>query len=609
MRLRTILACVLAVALWSAVALGATIKLKDGTVIIGDAKKVGNSYSIRTSDGKMLMIPEANIAEIDGRPVGAAAGGSTGGASPGGASTPGATGGSNFQSIKREADRIDANPSLGVMLWKQFIQKNPNSPDKAAAEAELKQWEALVEGKAEKVNGKWVSGAELEALLKKVGELLRDSYDTSGGEITINGVKGLRNLQEIIRIYPQSFEAHFELGYYYLLQARQFQGHRQNIDSAIKSLQTASRIRPDVPEVWTNLAIAYNFRDRYEDAVQCAWRAVEMVDEKEFVQNLANAIYNAPPRMVSTNRRVRAIAEQAQVLFRKHNITGGAQTWLYMRPNPNRGDSGGSDETERKGPPGIFGNGTGFFISADGYIMTNEHVARPGDYLIVRLHDGSEYLAQRVVIDDDQDIAILKIKVPSPQPYIKIAEYDAPPIGTDVTVLGFPLLSQFGLNSTVKITRGIVTAYDKDQPKVDVTVDAQVNPGNSGGPMVDKYGNLLALVAMKTLAVDASISSYGLGLSPSRIRIFFKKHEGKFPGLEIEFGKSDGEPMNTEQLANRFAPATVCILMCRGEVPPSLRMEAGEDAPGTHDPAPGEDAPGQDGDGEGGRVGPGMMPQ
>ncbi|HMO26699.1 MAG TPA: trypsin-like peptidase domain-containing protein, partial [Tepidisphaeraceae bacterium] len=517
-------------------------------------------------------------------PVGASAGGSS-------ATLPGAPAGSSFHSTKREADRIDANPSLGVMLWKQFIQKNPDSPDKAAAEAELKTWEALVEGNAEKVNGKWISGPELEALQKKVGELLRDSYDTSGGQITINGVKGLRNLEEIIRIYPQSFEAHFELGYYYLLQARQFQGHRQNIDRAIRSLQIASRLRPDVPEVWTNLAIAYNFRSRYEEAVQCAWRAAEMVDEKEFVQNLANAIYHAPPRMVSSNARVRAISEQAQVLFRKHGIGGGGQVWLYMRPNPNRGQSGGAEKDDRKGPPGIFGNGTGFFISEDGYIMTNEHVARPGDYLIVRLHDGSEYLAQRVVIDDEQDIAILKIKTPSPQAYIRIAAYDAPPIGTDVTVLGYPLHSAFGLNSSVKITRGIVTAYDRNQAKVDVTVDAQVNPGNSGGPMVDKYGNLLALVAMKTLAIDPSISSYGLGLSPGRLRTFFTKHEGKFPGLTLEFGKSEGETMTTEQLARRSAPGTVCILRCRGGVPPPLRPEGGEDAPATAEPQPDDAAP------------------
>jgi S1-C subfamily serine protease len=564
-------AWLLAVLLLPLLASAGTLTLNDGTVIEGEIRKVGKSYSVRTPDGRSQLIPEVNVRSVDGVPVNP-----PGGTPPRpGGGTYGTGGSSNFNAVKREADSITSNPSLGVMLWKKFLQSNPSPEDRTAAEAELKFWEQLAEGNAERVNGKWVSGKELEELHAKVKKLLEDAY--APGTRELNGIAGIRNLEQILRIYPQSFEANFEMGFYYLIQARQHIGSVQNIDKAIRSLEAATRIAGDIPESWTNLAIAYNFRKRYEDSVRAAWKAVEMADEKELVQNLANALAHAPPGFTVNNPRVRAINERAQVLFRKHGITGGGNKWTYMRPDPRRRgmakQPGGGDDDDSAGPPGIFGNGTGFLISADGYIMTNEHVAKPGDYLVVRLHDGNEYLARRVVIDDTQDIAILKIDAPTPLTFIRIAEYDAPAVGSEVTVLGFPLLSQFGLRSSVKVTRGIVTAYDKDQPKVDVTVDAQVNPGNSGGPMVDKFGNLMALVAMKTLATDASVSSYGLGLSNGRLRTFFKKHEAKLASLKLEAGKPGEQPLTTEQIVQKVAPATVVILMCRGEVPASLKGE------------------------------------
>jgi hypothetical protein len=564
--------------LWVSVAFGGVLVLKDGTRVEGEIRRIGTSYSVRLPDGTLKMFPEASVATVDGKPVGAAAATPATPGTPGNAS-PAPAGSASFAAVKREADAINSNPSLGVMLWKKYLQSNPTGEDKANAEKELAYWEQLVEGKAEKIRGKWVGGAELEALRKQVDELFEKAFEPGTRELS--GVHGIKNLEQILRIYPDSFDAHFELGFHYLVQAGQLIGSRQNIDRSIRSLESASRLRPDVPETFSNLAIAYNFRDRYVDSVEAAWKAVQMSDEKDLVQNLANALSHAPPGMRMNNARVRKIVEQSLPIFRKHNISGGADKWLYLRPDPRGGggsDGGSPGDDDDKGPPGIFGNGTGFLISADGYIMTNEHVARPGDYLLVRLHNGDEFLAQRVVIDDEQDIAILRIKAPNPLPYIKIAAYDAPTVGADVTVLGFPLLSQFGLRSSVKITRGIVTAFDRDQPKVDVTVDAQVNPGNSGGPMVDRFGNLLALVAMKTLAIDASVSSYGLGLSPGRLRKFFEKHEGKFPGLKLEFATGEGAGMTTEQIVEKVAPATVVILMGRGEVPPSLRAEAGEDA-------------------------------
>jgi hypothetical protein len=92
--------------------------------------------------------------------------------------------------------------------------------------------------------------------------------------------------------------------------------------------------------------------------------------------------------------------------------------------------------------------------------------------------------------------------------------------------------------------------------------------------MVDRHGNLLALVAMKTLAIDASISSYGLGISTDRLRQFVEKQKSHFPNLNFDPGATEGPGLSTEELADKLAPATVCILMMRGEDPGSEEVDS-----------------------------------
>jgi S1-C subfamily serine protease len=212
--------------------------------------------------------------------------------------------------------------------------------------------------------------------------------------------------------------------------------------------------------------------------------------------------------------------------------------------------------------------------------MTNRHVAKPGDYLMVRLADQSLKLAERIVIDDEQDMAVIKIKVTEPAPYVRLAGYDHPEVGADVAVFGFPLLDRFGLHSSVKMTRGIVTAWDQGNELCDVTVDAIVNPGNSGGPMVDHHGNLLALTAMKTISTEGTISTYGLGYSTQRVRKFLAHQKEKLAAAKLESGKDDGAVLTNEELAKRLTPVTVSILMCHG-TPPTMSSDGSVKAPTT----------------------------
>lgn len=561
---RFILATVLVLGLAGA-AIADTVVLKDGTTVEGSVIKFGKEYRVKTADGKTITVREIDVKQIirgsTTSPPPAVAG-SAPPPAPAPALKPGAQGlTSAFSAAKAKAERVEV-PLAAIGLWQAYIDNNPTSPDLESAKAELARWKQLSKDNAEKVNGKWIGGEERKKLLKKVEETLEEAIKAEEG----NTIKAIQKYEEAVKLYPNSFEAHFRLGYFYLVK-----GGNKKYDQAIKSLEQSVRVQPRSPEALTNLAVAYSFRDRHEQAVLTAYKAVQVEDSKELVENLLACFSYAPVGLQRNNARVRPIMEEARVLASKYGISGAVNGFHYLPPGYSDakkraegkgGRGGGGDDDD--GAAGVIGTGTGFFVSDDGYIMTNRHVAEPGDLLMVRFADGTEKPAERIVIDDEQDIALIKVKVDDKVPYVRLAEYDHPNIGTDVTALGFPLGSILG--QTVKITRGIVTAWEKDQDQCDVIVDAQVNPGNSGGPMIDKHGNLLALVAMKTFSLDAttgaSVSSYGLGISNGRIRKFLEKHQGKYT-CKIEPAAASGTTLSSEEIASKLSPAVVCIVMIR----------------------------------------------
>lgn len=537
--------------------LAGKITLNDGTVIEGEIKKTGGSYTVKTKDGALKLISAKDVASVDDGSAAPGAGSTTTG---GAAAKPAAPGevSDDYVKARTAADRSE-QPLLATTIWQKYIDEHPGAADLDRAKDELKKWQEMVDKGAEKIKGKWVVGDDLKKLHEQVAGLLREYMELMTREQTL---KGIAKLQEVIKIYPNCFEAHFELGFFYLVK-----GGNDQYDKAIASLEQASRLKPNSPEALSNLAIAYNFRKQYEKAVVTAYKAAQIEDSKPVVQNLINAISYAPPGMRQNNPKVRPIMEESSLLAARHGIGGASGQWTYMRPQqrpdgPGPGDQGPGAQARR----GIVGSGTGFFLTADGYIMTNRHVAAAGDNLIIVMSDGSRKMAEKIHVDDKQDIAILKIKTESPTTFIKLAAYDTPPIGTDVTVMGFPLGAALGQH--VKITRGVVTSVE-DKPECDVIVDAQVNPGNSGGPMVDKHGNLLALVAMKTFA-DATVSSYGLGISTGRLRKYVDEQKAKLP-FKLEMGAKGAAPLSTEEIAQQYTKATVMILIVAGELPEGLK--------------------------------------
>ncbi|HCX68201.1 MAG TPA: HtrA protease/chaperone protein [Rhodobiaceae bacterium] len=157
--------------------------------------------------------------------------------------------------------------------------------------------------------------------------------------------------------------------------------------------------------------------------------------------------------------------------------------------------------------------GSGFLISADGYIVTNNHVVGEGKDITVIRDDGTEMPAKLIGKDPKTDLALVKVESKKPFPYVVFGDSDNVRVGDWVLAVGNP----FGLGGTV--TTGIVSARGREigaGPYDDfIQIDASINKGNSGGPTFDVYGNV---VGVNTAIFSPTGGSVGIGFAiPSSI--------------------------------------------------------------------------------------------
>src|SRR5208283_1039421 len=171
---------------------------------------------------------------------------------------------------------------------------------------------------------------------------------------------------------------------------------------------------------------------------------------------------------------------------------------------PGHGDNGGNDNAPHRHM--TMAQGSGFFISADGYIVTNNHVVDHASDVTITTADGKTMAAKVIGVDSKTDLALLKAQG-SDFPFVAFAS-KAPRVGDWVIAVGNP----FGLGGTV--TAGIVSARGRDigsGPYDDfLQIDAPVNHGNSGGPAFNAEGEV---VGVNTAIFSPSGGSVGIGFA------------------------------------------------------------------------------------------------
>ncbi|HYG25703.1 MAG TPA: Do family serine endopeptidase [Caulobacteraceae bacterium] len=157
--------------------------------------------------------------------------------------------------------------------------------------------------------------------------------------------------------------------------------------------------------------------------------------------------------------------------------------------------------------PRAQSSGSGFFISPDGYVVTNNHVIENAEKITVTLKDGKELEADVVGRDEGTDLAVVKVRGGGRYPYVNFENSATPRVGDWVITVGNP----FGLGGTA--TAGIISSYGRDigDTFVDyIQIDAPINRGNSGGPTFDIYGRV---IGVNTAIFSPSGGSVGIGFA------------------------------------------------------------------------------------------------
>ena len=206
-------------------------------------------------------------------------------------------------------------------------------------------------------------------------------------------------------------------------------------------------------------------------------QTLQLPDFTEIVERVSPSVVN----IRTTERKANATGGSGEIdpnieeFFRRFGIP------LPNRPQP-RGPRGNDEEPQQRGV------GSGFILSADGFIMTNAHVVDGADEVIVTLTDKRELKARIIGFDKRTDVAVVKVDAAG-LPFVKIGDVSRLKVGEWVMAIGSP----FGLENTV--TAGIVSAKQRDTGDFlpFIQTDVAINPGNSGGPLLNLRGEVVGI--------------------------------------------------------------------------------------------------------------------
>jgi len=197
--------------------------------------------------------------------------------------------------------------------------------------------------------------------------------------------------------------------------------------------------------------------------------------------------------------------------------------------------------------PAQEGSGTAFVVTPNGVLVTCAHVVRGATQ--IRVHFGKKnYRAKVTAYDASCDLALLKIEA-AELPCVPLARSETVELGQDVRVVGYPLTDMLG--ESVKISRGTIAGIiDRDEGKL-FQIDANVNPGNSGGPLIDEKGNVVGIAS--ALLAGESVDPVGFAVPADEALALLKQHN--IAGL----AGTQSEILPGPELARRVMPSVPLV--------------------------------------------------
>ena len=207
-------------------------------------------------------------------------------------------------------------------------------------------------------------------------------------------------------------------------------------------------------------------------------------------------------------------------------------------------------------------SGTGFFLTNNGYIVTNNHVVEKAKSIRVSGINGDytkSYIAKVEVVDSQNDLAIIKINDASFRGISSIPyaiKTNTASIGEDCFVLGYPLISTMGLD--IKLTNGIISSRTGYQGNVsEYQISAPIQPGNSGGPLFDKDGNVIGIVCAKHTGAENA----GYAVKASYLQNLTELLSVNITLPQTNLLKGKTLPKQVE-----YAAKAVCVIIVNGDI-------------------------------------------
>jgi S1-C subfamily serine protease len=491
--------------------------------------KPGDVVRLRTKDGRELNVPLAQLSAADQTYVRARA-----------TNSP-------LSKARRAAD-LCRFPDDAIVVWKVF-HDDPQTvaEDRAVAAAKIAELKDLAAQKMVRLNKKWVTAAEADVVRKKADELMRQ-----GVELIKLGQENAfrRKFAEAAALEPETIRADFLTGLIFTLL-------RQS-DKALPCYQKCLLIDPDNVAALNNVALTSAAKGDW-GAAAAAWRkALTLQPDQRVVHNVGRFLEQSLRANVSGSQSARdglALAYAELVASGKFEATDETVGWLLLLIEQSDldlhfGKEGNEENRPSPKPPAtedgpVVGGGTGFVVHP-GYVLTNAHVAAADGTFEVQLPDGRLLRAERTAVDEQADLALLKVDELTAPP-LRLAPY-AVARGTDVMLLGYP--EMFTLGASLKAMRGSISSIPDPNFKNRYLYDAVTNSGNSGGPVCDDKANV---VAVHAVGINTA-GRYGGGIPSAEVLAFVRRSLPDFKPAEPYDQKLDWP-----QVDERVSPSTLLI--------------------------------------------------
>jgi S1-C subfamily serine protease len=474
--------------------------------------------------------------------------------------------------LEREAMK-SRSAADGLDLYREFLAvRQLSAKQKEKVLDRKKVWQDRVDRRLVRLGTDWVSPEKAKATARAADEFIGQAFE----KIEKGDFKRAKDLlDKAVKQDPFGVRADYYIG---MLNSTNFWNYAPAAES---SFERAHKRDPENPGISNNLALSRLKMGHWGEALDLWAEALRYVPEAPaIVHNLGRFVKEASAKRIPIAdvqaKRGKKLYEKA--LAEKKGPPFNEKTgWLYSPLTLS------TEERERSQPPAVskendeatsaekpeaaktsarsfVGSGTGFVVKP-GYILSNRHVAKGGTSHAVFQPGANapEEAATVVAVDDELDLALFQCEALAAPAVALNAE--PPRRSSEVLVLGFPFGEALG--SSIKSVRGTVFGFDDENKRKIMLYEANTNPGNSGGPVCDNTGRVIAahFAGLNLAALQNGAGKFGMGVPIEAAMPFLTK---LLPDLAPG---NVGEKLDWPEVDQRISPSVVLIRLYVDSLP------------------------------------------